>query len=118
MSWADPLPFNASLEEYRRQAETLLAAVRAGDQAAGWCFKWMHPRFRDESVAAVRAATLDLADAQTVVAREHGFGGWGDLSAFTDRVGRDGPVDRFEAAVPLVGLDADTLPIHRGQRGL
>ena len=27
MSWIDPLPFTASLDEYRRQAETLLAAV-------------------------------------------------------------------------------------------
>jgi ankyrin repeat protein len=62
----------------------------------------MHPRFRDKSVADVRAATLDLPDAQTVVAREYGFESWADLGAFTEAIRRDGPILRFETAVEAV----------------
>lgn len=102
MSWVAPLPFNATIESYRQQAEALLAALRAGDEAAGWCFKWMHPRFREGSIEAVRAATLDLDDARLVVAHEHGFDTWADLSRFTEQVRRDGAVTRFETAVEAV----------------
>ena len=62
----------------------------------------MHPLFRDKSVDAVRAATLDLADAQAVVAHENGFESWADLAAFTEAVQHPGPVARFEAAVEAV----------------
>ncbi|HSS78888.1 MAG TPA: ankyrin repeat domain-containing protein [Thermoanaerobaculia bacterium] len=102
MSSANPLDFTATLEEYLGQAESLLGALKSGDESAEWRFKWMHPLFRDKSVAEVRAAALDLGDAQAVVAHEYGFESWANLAAFTDAVKRDGPVARFEAAVEAV----------------
>lgn len=102
MSRADPLAFRATLDEYLLQAESLLGALKSGDEAAAWRFKWMHPLFRDKSVADVRAATLDLADAQAVVAHEYGFESWADLAAFADAVRHHGPVARFETAVEAV----------------
>src|SRR5262249_9727775 len=83
------------------------------DQAAEWRFKWEHPRFRGKSVDDVRAATLDIADAQQVVAHEHGFEKWEDVAEFADAVRRDGvaqavaqpvaqAVAQFEAAVEAV----------------
>lgn len=102
VSQADFLAFSATREEYQRQAEALLADLKSGDEAAAWRFKWMHPRFRDKSVADMRAATLDLADAQAVVAHEHGFESWADLAVFTEAVRHPGPVARFEAAVEAV----------------
>src|SRR5262249_28470330 len=98
MANADPLPYRATLEEYQQQADALFAALQSGDEAAAWRFKWMHPRFRGKSVTDVKAATLDVADAQAVVALEHGFQSWPALAEFTDSVSRDGPVARFEAA--------------------
>ena len=50
----------------------------------------------------VRAAALDLADAQAVLAREYGFEGWLALAEFSEAIGRDGSVGRFEAAVEAV----------------
>src|SRR5439155_10013796 len=63
---------------------------------------WMRPRFRGKPVAAVRAAALNLADAQVVIAQEHGFQDWEELVAFTGAVSKDGAVSRFERAVEAV----------------
>ncbi len=102
MNSADSLSYRATLEEYQGQAQGLFDAVKSDDEAAEWRFKWLHPRFRGRSVTDVRAATLDVTDAQVVVAHEYGFESWADLADFTDRVSRDGPVERFEAAVEAV----------------
>jgi ankyrin repeat protein len=102
MGSSDPLSYCAPLQEYQQQAEALLSALKSGDEAAQWRFKWLHPRFRGKPVTDVRAALLDGADAQEVVAREYGFESWAALAEFTDAVRRDGPVARFEAAVEAV----------------
>ena len=102
MSSSDSLPFQARLEEYQKQAEALFDALNSGDAAAHWRFKWLHPRFCGKSVADVKAAKLELADAKAVVAHEYSFENWMDLAAFTETVTRDGPVTRFEAAVGAV----------------
>lgn len=105
-----PHSFRARPDEYEQTAAALLAGVTSRDAAAAWRFTWEHPRFRGKSVADVGAATLDIADARAVVAREHGFERWADLAAFADSVAHDGPVTRFETAVEaVVSGDAATL---------
>jgi ankyrin repeat protein len=102
MSRPESLPFRASLEEYQKQAQALFDALKAGDEAAAWRFKWLHPRFRGKPVTDVRAATLELADAQQVVAHEYSFQTWAELAAFTEMIKQDGPVTLFETAVEAV----------------
>src|SRR2546421_11000486 len=102
MSRAEPLSYRAGLEEYRHQAEALFAAVKAGDGAAEWRFKWLHPRFRGKSVTDVRAAALELSDAQAVIAHEYSFENWADLVAFTKAVRQDRSIIQFESAVEAV----------------
>src|SRR5579863_4080995 len=102
MKSADPLSYRASLEKYQQQAVALFDALKSADEAAAWRFKWLHPRFRDKSVTDVKAATLELGDAQLVVALEYGFENWADVAEFTDAVSRDCPIARFEAAVEAV----------------
>jgi ankyrin repeat protein len=110
MGIPNPLPYRAGLEEYARQAHELFDALRSGDDAAAWRFKWMHPRFRGKHVREVGGSTLDLADAQLVLALDYGFATWADLVEFADTVGRDGPVRRFEAAVEaVINGDLDAL---------
>jgi hypothetical protein len=98
----EDLPYRAGLDEYHRQAAELFAALKSGDDAAAWRFKWNHPRFRGKSVDDVRAAALDETDAQTVIAQEYSFQTWADLAAFTQEVGRGGAVAQFEAAADAV----------------
>jgi hypothetical protein len=99
---ADWLPYAAGLDEYQRQAEALLEAVRSGSGDARLRFKWEHPRYRDKPLGDVDAATLDRVDAQLVIAHQHGFAAWADVVTFTEAVKRDGAVARFEAAVDAV----------------
>ena len=110
MSREQPLSFRAPLDAYAAEAEALLNAVQARDNAAEWRFKWMHPRFRGKRVKDVRATTLHRADAELVVAQEYAFDSWADLAAFTEQVQTDGPAARFETAVEaVIAGDLDAL---------
>ena len=102
MKNSESLPFDASLEEYQQQAKTLFERVKSRDEETEWRFKWLHPAFRGKSVADVRAAALELSDAQAVVAREYSFETWADLAAFAEVVGHDRAVSQFETAVEAV----------------
>jgi len=107
-----PLPFDARLEGYQKQAEALLAAVRLGDPTAIRCFNERHPRFLDEkirwlpkrlSALEVQNAPLDLTDAQLAIARWYDFRDWAALENYVEAVTQNSsPVHRFEAAVEAV----------------
>lgn len=101
-----------SLDEHERQAESLLALVRAGNERAVARFKWEHPRFKGKNFEESRAAvdTLTLDDARMVIAQEQCFNTWDQLREFVATVSADGPVARFEKAVDAtVDGDIDTL---------
>ena len=104
-------PFT-SLDEYERQAESLLALVRAGNERAVARFKWELPRFKGKNFEETRTAvdTLTADDARTVIAREQSFDTWDELRAFVASISADGPVARFETAVDAtVNGDLGTL---------
>ena len=107
-----PLSFHAPLGHYLRLAEQTLDALRTGDEAAAWRFKWVHPRFRGSGIAEVRAATLGLDDAKLLVAREYFLEDWDALARFASDAADDGPVARFEAAVDAV-IDGDRHALER-----
>ena len=87
-----------TVADYERQAETLLSALKSGDNDAAWRFKWEHPRFGGKTIDEVNAATpdLDLDDARLVVAQQQSFETWADLVAFVDAVVKPGAVATFE----------------------
>ncbi|HWA85200.1 MAG TPA: hypothetical protein VG710_03165, partial [Opitutus sp.] len=70
------LPERPNIEQLKNQAKTLLRAAHAADPAA-------LARFRAQPAFAGKAAsvptTLALHDAQSVIAREHGFPSWNAL---------------------------------------
>src|SRR4051795_6042296 len=70
-----PLPDRPNLSNLRKQAKSLLAAWRAGEEPALTQVRELHPR-------GARLAALErhsLADAQLVVARGYGFASWTQL---------------------------------------
>ncbi|HEV7674977.1 MAG TPA: ankyrin repeat domain-containing protein [Candidatus Angelobacter sp.] len=73
---AKPLPVRPSLEQYKKQAKELLKSCHADDAEALRHVRENHPRFRNVADAELRNARLTLADAQLVIAREHGFESW------------------------------------------
>ena len=107
-----PIPFDSTLDQYRRQAEELLEAHRSGDPQAIRVIHEHHPRFLDSKIlwlpknlsdSEIQSAPFDLADAQLTVARAHDFQSWQTLSEYVEAVTRAGsPVWRFESAVEAV----------------
>jgi ankyrin repeat protein len=72
------LPQHPDLDQLRRQAKELLHSARAKDPAALSRFRIL-PAFAHLGAEAL-GATLALHDAQSVIAREHGFPSWNQLS--------------------------------------
>src|SRR6185503_4204738 len=67
MSAFRPLPSNPSLEFEKKEAKSLLRALRTHDRDAVDRSRARHPRISDSP---------KLADAQLVIAREYGFSSW------------------------------------------
>src|SRR5690348_9535777 len=72
------LPDRPNLEQLKKQAKSLLHAARARDSAALQRFQIL-PALARRSLAELQAADLALHDAQSVIAREHGFKSWNEL---------------------------------------
>lgn len=100
-----PLPARPSLEQYKKQAKELLKAYRSEDVETIHRVKRNHPRFEKLAEPGFDISKFALADAQLVIAREHGFESW---PKFTKRIevinseaaARANPVAAFiEAAI-------------------
>lgn len=81
------LPARPSLEQYKKQAKELVKHFRAAQSrkstdsqanlsSAMQRVKERHPRFANLSDTEITGARFALADAQFVIAREHGFESW------------------------------------------
>jgi hypothetical protein len=78
------LPPSPDLDHLRKQAKRLLRAARAGSSEALQRFATTLPAARDLSLAALAQHPLRLHDAQSVVAREHGFRSWTELKRYVE----------------------------------
>jgi hypothetical protein len=91
---ARPLPAHPDLEQYKTQAKELLAAARHGDVEA------IRRIARCPRVSAA-SVPFALADAQCVIAREHGFDSWPVFGRHLRGL-HAGPVRAFEETVDAV----------------
>jgi ankyrin repeat protein len=71
-----PLPARPSLEQYKKQAKELLKAYRSANVESIRRVKRNHPRFEKLAEPGFEISKFALADAQLVIAREHGFESW------------------------------------------
>lgn len=72
------LPERPNLEQLKRQAKDLLRAAHAKDRGALARFRAL-PALAGQSDAELGALKLALHDAQSAIAREHGFASWNAL---------------------------------------
>jgi ankyrin repeat protein len=70
------LPVQPNLEQYKKQAKTLLHSHAQATPESLERIARNHPRFHHHGAEAIRSARFQLADAQLVIAREHGFESW------------------------------------------
>jgi ankyrin repeat protein len=78
MPAARPLPDSPDLDQLKRQAKDLLRAARDADPGAMPRFRAL-PALQHASDDDLARASLALHDAQSVIAREHGFPSWNAL---------------------------------------
>jgi ankyrin repeat protein len=100
-----PLPAHPSLEQYKKQAKELLKAYRSADVETIRRVKRNHPRFEKLAEPGFDISKFALADAQLVIAREHGFESWPKFAKRievinSEAAARSNPVAAFiEAAI-------------------
>jgi hypothetical protein len=90
------LPDRPNLEQLKKQAKSLLYAAKAQDPAALQRFASL-PAFARKSGTELSALDLALHDAQSVIAREHGFASWNALREEVESrtLSLDAAVDEF-----------------------
>src|SRR5579864_7784879 len=99
------LPARPSLEQYKKQAKELLKAYRSADVETIRRVNKNHPRFENLSAPGFDVTKFALADAQLVIAREHGFESWPKFARHievinSEAAARANPVAAFiEAAI-------------------
>ena len=105
------LPARPNLPQYRKQAKELLQQLRSGDPGAVKRAREHHPRLNKLAAPGLAGAKIALADAQLVIAREHGFDSWTKFARHIDAAADTrSAVAQFESAVDaIVGGDVATL---------
>jgi ankyrin repeat protein len=108
---AQPLPPRPSLDQLKRQAKDLLRLARQHSPTALARFRAL-PAYAAAPDAGIAAAKFALHDAQSVIAREHGFVSWNALRERVEELtlGFDAAVTEFiEAATSGRGDRAERL---------
>ena len=78
------IPARPDMGHLKKQAKQLLAAYRAGSAQAMEQLRAHLPAARGRTDEALAAMDLRLHDAQSAVAREHGFASWSELSGYVE----------------------------------
>ena len=73
---AKEVPAHPNLEQYKKQAKDLVKARKSGDPEALRRIRQVHPRLGKLSNSEFQSSKFVLADAQFIIAREHGFESW------------------------------------------
>jgi len=99
---AKEVPARPNLEQYKKQAKDLvkifndLRARKASDPEVIQRLKKYHPRFVELPDFEIAIARFRLADAQLVIAREHGFESWTKFAKHIEALARDRSVALLE----------------------
>jgi hypothetical protein len=108
-------PARPNLEQYKKQAKELARECAAGKRDAVMRVMRHHPRFAGVAAEKMSSQRVALADAQLVIAREHGLESWPKFAAHINTLNLereleqiDDPVAAFvrAACVPREGWHA------------
>lgn len=100
------LPDHPNLEQYKKQAKDLHRSVAAGETAAIERIRRHHPRFHQ---AGQNSSGFSLADAQLVLAREHGYESWPEFAKYIETLrvirGLEDPRDPAHTFIEVACVD-------------
>jgi hypothetical protein len=103
---ARDLPARPNLEQYRKQAKELLSAYKSGDEDA---IRRVREYVRGVDASGPQTTRISLADAQFVLAREHGFDSWPKFAKHIEMLATAREVDSLADPVAAF-FDAATTP--------
>src|SRR6187200_901245 len=102
-----PLPFDAPLRGFERQADELLTAWKAKGEQTLRLIGERLPRFRKRPFEEVKAAEPNAEEARFALARAYDFADWQALTEFQAAASKPGSeVHRFETAIEAT-VDGD-----------
>lgn len=106
-----PLPGRPNLEQYKKQAKDFVKLGKSADSEIVQRIKKYHPHPSHVLDSDTLSAKFALADAQLVIAREHGFESWPKFAKHIEALTRaSSPASQFESAADaIVTGDAGTL---------
>lgn len=98
-----PIPPRPVWEVYRGDAIKLAQAFRLGEAGALQRARKFHPRFFKMPEAHISVCDFSGADAEMVIALEHGFQDWEAFAEHIDAMQhKDSPIAQFEAAADAI----------------
>jgi ankyrin repeat protein len=114
---AKELPARPSLDQYKKQAKELVKGFKSGDTDSRLRVKQSHPHAGKLLGSDVLKAKFTLADAQVIIAREHGFESWPKFARHFEGLARrsanvsSSPMSEFleAASAPLQSHSSGTL---------
>ena len=98
-------PFETGLAYYRERAAGMLSVHGTGERNALRLVRRFHPGFRTASETDIRAATLTQADAELILAREHGFPTWDAFARHIEALDQGTAAEPFRRAFEAIRAD-------------
>src|SRR3984885_6793810 len=108
---AKHLPARPSLEQYKKQAKDFVKNFKSADPKAIQRIRDCHPHADSFLNAAALKAKFALADAQLIIAREHGFESWPRFAKHIQSLTRRVSFDSLETAVAAF-IEAACVPVN------
>ncbi|PYP86859.1 MAG: hypothetical protein DMF61_11680 [Blastocatellia bacterium AA13] len=106
------LPLHPDPDQYKKQAKDLVKQHKARHPEAIGRLK-LHPRFSKLSDSELRSTKFLLADAQLIIAREHGFGSWAEFKKRIDAINSANTPTAIWEAAKLALIAGDELELAR-----
>ena len=110
---AKPLPARPSLEQYKKRAKDLVKNHKSNDPEAVQLIKQYHPRLGKLSDSGILNARFALADAQLIIAREHGFESWPKFAKHIEALNRESFPDALWKSAEKAVISGDVVTLER-----
>jgi ankyrin repeat protein len=99
--------FDTNLQYYRDRAAGLRSVLMTGERNALRLVREFHPIYAQASDQEIGTAEITQADAELVLAREHGFDDWDELAARVEALKADASIEPFKLAVDAIEAQHD-----------
>ena len=110
---AKELPARPNLEQYKKQAKDLVKARKSGDPEALRRIRQYHPRLGKLPEVEFQSSRLALADAQFIIAREHGFESWPRFAKHIASLNRESSPDSMWESARKAVITGDVSALER-----